>query len=187
MSTRCRTNDRGSQPLIMTPPCVVAAIRPPLVAAVEAKAKIRPPVVAVGCVVAVGGGVAGVGRRAIAVIRPIAIAVIAWSIAVIRWMSVAVTAVVWSAFVLGGVSVRNRRECYRRRRWRRSHQAAQGNSGRKSDSEKFHGQLPNSCCMLSEQMARCYLNRARRRTVSSPHPCKVPASQHVVSCERLGL
>ena len=83
-----------TQPLIMTPPCVVAVIRPPLVAAVEAKAKIRPPVVAVGCLVAVWCVVAGVGGIAIAVIRPIAIAVIAWSIAVIRSMAVAVTAVV---------------------------------------------------------------------------------------------
>src|SRR5262249_33869251 len=31
--------------------------------------------------------------------------------------------------------------------------------------------------MLSEQMARYYLDCARRRTASSPHPCKVPVSQ----------
>jgi hypothetical protein len=31
--------------------------------------------------------------------------------------------------------------------------------------------------MLSEQMARYYLDCARRRTASSPHPCKVSVSQ----------
>jgi len=81
-----------TQPLIMTPPCVVAVIRPPLVAAVEAKAKIRPPVVPVGCVVAVGCVVRPIPLAVIA--WSIAIAVIAWSIAVIRPMAVAVTAVV---------------------------------------------------------------------------------------------
>src|SRR5262249_46262922 len=57
------------------------------------------------------------------------------------------------------------------------HDAAQGSAGGQSDRESFHGHLPNSCCVLSEQMARYYLDCARRRTASSPHPCKVPVSQ----------
>src|SRR5262245_29110157 len=98
-STACRvalvTNGRGSQPVIMRPPCVVAVIRPPLVAAVEAKAKIRPPVVAVGFVVAVG-----------CVVRPIPIAVIAWSIAiaVIAW-SIAIAVIAWSIAVIRPMAV----------------------------------------------------------------------------------